>query len=333
MEYRVEAEPACAKVRSTGSIVPKMIQAADFIESAELLAFTRIVEAKSLSRAARDLRVPRATMSRRLARLEQRLGVRLLRRSTHSLSLTEAGETFYRHARIALESIAQAQSSVERGDSNALRGTLRVSAPPINDDSFFAMLTGFAKQHPDVRMQIDFSSRLVDLRREGYDVALRATDKIEPGLVARTLARHEIIAVASPSYLALHGRPKTAKDLKKHRCLTGFARGELPQTTWPMGKRAVHVEGVFSSNDPVMLAEAAVEGLGIAFLPRVLVSDSLESGALVQVLPSLLKRENRLAVVYTEKEFLPAHVRAFVDTTLQWAQTWSLVRVRRKPRA
>lgn len=309
-----------------------MIQASEPVETAELLAFIRIVEAKSLSRAAKDLRIPRATISRRLARLEQRLGARLLRRTTHSLALTDAGETFYRHARIALESVAQAQSSVKRADDETMRGDLRVSVPPFSDDSFFAMVVSFAKAYPDVRVQIDFSSRLVDLRRDGYDVALRATDKIEPGLVARTLVRHEIIGVASPSYLATHGRPKTAKDLKKHRCITGFARGELPQTTWPIGSRAVHVEGAFSSNDLPMLTEAAVQGLGIAFLPQVMVHEHLENGTLVQVLPNVLKRENRLAVVYPEKEFLPAHVRAFVEAVVEWARTSTFAGPKRKQR-
>lgn len=309
-----------------------MIQTEDLLETAELLAFAQIVKAKSLSRAAKELRVPRATISRRLARLEQRLGARLLRRTTRSLSLTDAGETFYRHARIALDTLSQAQASVQRADDGSVRGDVRVAAPPINDDSFFAMVTNFAKKYPDVRVQIEFSSRLVDLGREGYDVALRATDKIEPGLVARTLGRHEVIGVAAPSYIAAHGRPKTAKDLKKHRCLTGFARGEFPQTTWPVGSRAVHVEGVFSSNDLGMLTEAAVQGLGIAFLPHVALGEHLERGTLVEVLPGALKREHRLAVVYAEKEFLPAQVRAFVDAIVEWASTSPNVRSRRKQR-
>ena len=302
-----------------------MIQNGEPLETAELIAFTHIVEAKSLSRAASDLRVPRATISRRLARLEGRLGTRLLRRTTRSLSLTDAGEVFYRHARIALDSIAQAQSSVTRADE-VTRGDLRVSAPPIDDASFFAMVAGFAKRYPDVRVQIAFSSRLVDLVREGFDVALRATDRVEPGLVVRTLARHEIIGVAAPSYLAEHGTPRTAKDLRTHRCLTGFARGELPQTTWPVGARAVHVDGAFASNDLRMLAEAAVEGLGIAFLPRLVVGEHLERRELVQVLPGILRRENRLAVVFAEKEFLPAHVRAFIDAIVAWAPTSPIAR-------
>jgi DNA-binding transcriptional LysR family regulator len=300
-----------------------MIQMTEPAETAELLAFTRIVEAKSLSRAAAELGVPRATIGRRLARLEQRLGTRLLRRTTRSLSLTDAGENYYRHARIVLDAIGQAEASVRTTD-NVMRGDLRVSVPPIIDDSFLEMITSFAKKHPAVRVQIDFSTRLVDLLRDGYDVALRASSEIQPGLVARTVGRHKVIAVASPAYLAENGTPRTGKDLRKHRCLTGFARGELPQSTWPVGRGVLHVESSFSSNDLRLLREAAVRGLGVALLPRLLLAGDLESGALVHVLPGVVESEHRLAVVYPEREFLPPHVRAFVEALVAWAPALQL---------
>lgn len=295
-----------------------MIRISEPVETAELLAFVRTIEAKSLSRAAAELRVPRATIGRRLARLEEQLGVRLVRRTTRSLALTDAGETFYRHARIALEAVSQAQSSVRR-DDDVMRGDLRVSIPPVADESLSAIITAFAAKHPGVRLQVDMSTRLVDLRRDGYDVALRAAGTIEPGLVARTIARHQVIAVASPDYLAAHGTPRTVRDLKKHRCLTGFARGELPQSTWPAGRGVVHVDGAFSSNDLGLLRAAALAGLGIAMLPMLVLGDALDRGKLVQVLPGVLESESRIAVVYLERELLPPHVRAFVEALVQWS--------------
>jgi DNA-binding transcriptional LysR family regulator len=288
------------------------------VETAELLAFTRIVETRSLSRAAVELGVPRATVGRRLSRLEQRLGTRLLRRTTRSLALTDTGDTFYRQARIALDAVTQAQASVRRTD-NVVRGDLRVSLPPIVDESFFAMITSFAHRHPEVRVQVELSSRLVDLRREGYDVALRATGALEPGLVVRTLLRTKLIAVAAPKYLAAHGTPRTARDLRKHRCLMGFARGELPQSIWPVGRGTVHVEGAFATNEPRLLRAAAVRGLGIALLPMLAIEDQLARGTLVQVLAGVVHAENRLAVVYPEREFVPPQVRAFVDALVEWA--------------
>lgn len=288
------------------------------IETAELLAFTRTTEAKSLSRAAAEMGVPRATIGRRLARLEERLGVRLLRRTTRTLSLTEAGEALYRHARIVLDALAQAQASCgAQGD--VMRGDLRVSVPPLVGPSFLTMVTDFAKQHPLVRVQVDFSTRVVDLQREGYDVALRASAELQPGLVARTVMRQRVIAVAAPAYLEKMGVPRSVKDLRRHRCLTGFARGELPQSEWPVGRGTVHVEAAFSSNDVFLLRAAAASGLGIALLPEDLVRDLLKSHALVPVLPGLLGGENRVAVVYVERQFLPPHVREFADTLVRWA--------------
>jgi DNA-binding transcriptional LysR family regulator len=303
------------------------------METAELVAFVQAVEAKSLSRAAAVLGVPRATLGRRLARLEERLGTRLLRRTTRSLLLTDAGENFLRHARLVLDTMAGAAASVRAAD-NVMRGDLRVSVPPALDVSFASMVAAFAKRHPEVRVQVDASSRIVDLLREGYDVALRASSRIQPGLIARTVGRHKAIAVASPEYLAAFGVPHTVKDLRKHRCLTAFARGELPQSTWPVGRGAVHVESAFSSNDLQVLREAAVQGVGVALLPSVLVGDLLESGALVHVLQGLVEGNNHLAVVYPEREFLPFHVRAFVDALLAWAEQrdWSS-KARPKPPA
>lgn len=295
-----------------------MIQMDDPIETAELVAFARTVEAKSLSRAAAELGVPRATIGRRLARLEERLGTRLLRRTTRSLMVTDAGETFYRQARLVLEAVSHAQSSV-RSTENVMRGYVRVSVPPISEDSFSAMVTSFAKRYPDVRVQVDFSTRIVDLVRDGYDVALRASAELQPGLVARTVSRHKVIAVAAPEYLEKYGTPRTVKELRDHRCVTGFARGEFPQSTWPAGRSVVHVDSVFSSNDIQLLRDAAASGLGIAFLPLILVSDLLDSGALVQVLPGVVEAENRLAVVYPERKLMAPHVRAFIEALVAWA--------------
>jgi DNA-binding transcriptional LysR family regulator len=300
-----------------------MIPMSEPVETVELLAFTRAVEAKSLSRAAAELGIPRATVGRRLARLEERLGTRLLRRTSRSLIVTDAGERFYRHARVLLDSIAQAEASV-RSTTNTMRGELKVSVPPLGvtlgaKESFSAMAMSFARKHPEVRLQIDVSTKFVDLLRDGYDVALRTTYQVHPGLVARTVERNKYIAVAAPAYLAEHGTPRSVKELRRHSCLTSFARGELSQCTWPAGRGVVHIEGSFSSNDPGLLRDAAVNGLGIALLPRLLVADLLESGVIVQVLAGVVEAEHHVAVVFLESHLLPAHVRAFVDALVEWA--------------
>src|SRR5258708_9538237 len=184
----------------------------DPVETSELLAFARMGEAKSCSGAAAKLGVPRATIGRRLARLEERLGVRLLRRTTRALAVTDAGDAFYRHARIVLDAVEQAEASVRRSDT-VVRGTLRIATPPMLDPSFNALVCDFARAYPAVQIHVDASSRYVDLLREGYDVALRAGSALEPGLVARTVARTSAVAVAAPDYLAAHGTPTSVRDL------------------------------------------------------------------------------------------------------------------------
>ena len=309
----------CYKSASNGSICYILIQMAEPIETSELLAFTKAAEIKSLSRAAGQLGVPRATLGRRLARLEARLKVRLLRRTTRSLALTDAGQAFYKHARIVLDSVAQAEQSVRR-DPAAVRGTLRVSVPPITDPDFHAMLVQFAARYPELQLHLDFTSRYVDLLRDGYDVALRAGSYLEPGLVARTLARTMLVAAASPAYLAAHGTPRNMRELRGQRWLLGFTRGELPQTHLPLLRGGqVHVEGSFFSSDMFMLKEAALGGLGIATLPLNFVAADFERGALVHVLPEVIGARSHIALVYLEREFLAPQVRAFIDAVVEWA--------------
>ncbi len=289
-----------------------LIQMRKPLESAELLAFTQAVEAGSLSRAAAALRVPRATLSRRLARLERRLGARLLRRTTRSLTLTDAGEALYRHARIALEAVQAAEASV-RQDETTVRGALRVALPPLVSPRLLDLVTAFVEAYPQVQLQAHLSTRHVDLNRDGYDVALRASGRFEPGVVARTLARFEFIAVASPAYLAVQGAPASLPELRRHRCLMGFARGELPETHWTAGGRRIQLEGTFFSNSPAMLVRAAERDLGIAFVPSLAAREQLERGELVVVMPGLLRTEGRIALVYPERELLAPPVRAFVE--------------------
>ena len=289
------------------------------LETAELLAFVTSVEEKSLSRAAAKLRVPRVTLSRRLARLEARLGARLLRRTTRSLVLTDAGSALYQHARIVLDAVSHAEASVRRTD-DVIRGDLRVSVPPIANASFYRLVLRFAAKYPAVRLQIHFSSQVVDLSRGTYDVALRASSSFAPGLVARPIARDRVIAVASPRYLAEHGTPRTARDLRSHRCLLGFARGEIPDTHWPLADGGtLSVEGALFSNEPRMLFGAAMQHQGIALLPGLLVHAFLASGRLVHVLAGIIETRSMVAVVYPEREFVPPQVRAFADAVVAWA--------------
>lgn len=290
-------------------------------ETTEFLTFARTVEARSISKAARELGVPRPTVGRRLARLEQKLGVRLLRRTTRTMVLTDAGEALYARARAVLAAVQDAESSVRRSD-DAVRGLLRVSAPPLLTNSFAAMAADFVARYPDVRLELDFTSRHVDLVAGGYDVALRAAAELPPGLIARNLTRTRLFAVASPAYLAARGTPKRPADLAQHTCLVGFTRGEHPSTHWPLLRRGqVRVEGAVASNDVTLLHEMALRDRGIALLSMPLVYDDIVAGRLVPVMPDRLGGEAQVAVVHPDREFVPPAVRAFVDAVVRWAKT------------
>ncbi|EOC1287747.1 LysR family transcriptional regulator [Cronobacter muytjensii] len=287
-------------------------------ETSELIAFTKTVDAKSLSRAAAELGIPRATLSRRIAQLEKKLGTRLLLRTTRSLALTEPGAVFYKEAIIALEAIKQAEQSVSRS-GDCLRGELRVSFPPGMKKSFRTMLCEFIAQHPLLRVHVHTSSHHIDFRSGGFDVALRASSQMQPGLIARTLFRDPVIAVASPDYLSGRGVPVTLDDLSFHQCLMGFARGELPEMYWPLlsGER-IKVDGAFFSDDISLLCEAAINNRGIALLPEELIREHLQQGALVPVLRGIIGTEMQIAVVYPDRQFLLPQVRAFIEAVVSW---------------
>ena len=286
------------------------------LETEELLVFAKVVATSSVSRAASELGMPRATLSRKLAMLEERLGVRLLQRTTRSMTLTEAGQTFHRHAELVLDAARLAEASVRQAEPGA-SGSLRVSMPPMTGSGLPELLAEFARAHPNVRLQLHVSNRTVDLRREGYDVAIRATGQLAPGLVARRLSRVRLVGVASPAYLAAHGTPVTVRDLREHRCLMGFDREERAQTHWLAGGRKVALAGAAFSNDPHLLLRFVLRGLGIAFLPHTLVATPLARGELALVLPKALRLDGGVSIVYAERKLMPAQVRAFVDFVIE----------------
>lgn len=284
-----------------------------------LQAFVSVVDAGSVTRAAANLGIARTTLSRRLDALEESLGVRLIRRTTRSLHITDAGASMYHHAREALDAAARAVESVRFDESAPLRGSLSISLPPQVPLGFQNVITQFATRHPEVTLKLDFGTRFVDLQRDHYDVAIRAGQDFEPGLVARTLFRTTHVLVGSPDYLARRGRPEHLSALETHRCLVGFSRGETPQTHWPLrdgGK--VAVVGSVLTNDLRYLCALARAGQGLALLPALLVDPLLERGELVTVLEDQIGADVRIALVFHDRELLPMQVRVFIDMLTEW---------------
>lgn len=289
-------------------------------ETSELLTFATAVAAGSISKAARELGVPRPTVSRRLLKLEERLGVRLIRRTTRAMVLTDAGEVLYARARAVLSAVEDAVASVQKSDDR-VRGLLRVSVPPMAGDALGSVVASFLRDNPEVTVELHASTRHVDLVADGYDVAVRASSDLPPGLIARNLARARVLAVASPAYVAERGMPMRPSALERHRCLVGFARGEHPATQWPLLRGgSIRVRATLATNDIGVLRHAALAGRGIALLPMPLVHDDLANGTLVPVLPTRLGEETRFAAVYADREFVSPAVRAFIDAVARWAR-------------
>ncbi|MEX1362776.1 MAG: LysR family transcriptional regulator, partial [Nannocystaceae bacterium] len=244
-------------------------------ETSELMTLAAVAEATSISKAARALGVPRPTVSRRLARLEDKLGVRLLRRTTRAMALTDAGEVLYARARTVLAAVRDAVESVQERD-DVVRGVVRVSVPPMTGAATGALISGFLAKYPQVRLELEASSRHVDLLADGYDVAIRGSSDLPPGLIARSLARSRVVAVASAEYLERAGTPSGPAELSEHSCLAGFTRGEHPTTQWPLMRGGtVRIEPLLATNDLATLRVTALAGRGIALLPQLLVHAEL----------------------------------------------------------
>jgi len=287
-------------------------------ETSELTAFVAVTDHGSVSGAAKELDLPRATVSRRLARLEDRLGVRLMHRTTRRIRLTDSGEAFYGHAREVLDAVSAATAAVVRPDDRP-RGLLRVSTPPMEDASFVEMVVDFVERYPEVRLELTSTTAHQDLIGDNIDVALRATTTLDPSLIARRLARSCAVAVASPDYLESAGVPGAASDLSAHRCLVGFARGERPMKRWPLvAGGAVPVQVAMASNSMPLLLAAAQRGRGIALLPDIFCQDDLDAGRLVRVLEGVVGAISEIALVYPERRLLKPAVRAFVDHAVEW---------------
>jgi len=277
--------------------------------------FTAVVEAGSFTGAADKLDLSRGMATRYVAQLEEHLGVRLLHRTTRKLSLTEAGNEYYERAIQVLTMIAEAESSVAQ-EASVPRGILRVSSSNAFGARHLGLaITKYLQQYPGVQVEVTLNDRVVDLVEEGFDVAIRVATKIDPGLVARKLARSRLVVCASPAYLKKHGVPKVPEDLVNHQCLT-YAYVNSPNE-WRFRRdgveRKVLVSGGLRGNSGDILRSAAIEGLGVTLQPDFLIDEALPEGKLVRVLSDWETDELTVFAVYPNRKFLPPKVRSFID--------------------
>ncbi len=287
-------------------------------ETSELQAFVAVVEAGSVSAAADELATPRATISRRLAKLEERLGVRLMHRTTRQQKLTSLGEEFYTHARSILTAVEVARHAITQDDEHP-RGLLRISVPTLVLSGMDNLFLDFIETYPEISLELIQSTRHEDLIEKNIDIALRASTELDPGLIARRILRSDAHCIASPEYLARHGTPETIEDLTEHHLLMGFERGERPATHWPRWDGEwLRVRGHLHANDVHFLLNAARRHQGIAMLPRVLYRDALDRGEVVEVLTEVLGITHTMALVYPEREYVRPAVRALIDFAIAW---------------
>lgn len=283
---------------------------------AELSAFVRVVDRGSQSAAARELGMTPAMVGRYVRALEDRLGTRLLNRTTTRQSLTEAGALFHARAVSVLELLDAAEAAIA-DRQEVPRGQLRISAPMVFGTRYLAgWLADFHQRNPSVRVELSLNDRQVDVVEEGYDVAVRIAALADSTLVARRLAPCRIVVCAAPSYLARRGVPQSPEELLGHDCLHYSYSSAGPSWNFigPGGRRtAVAVAGPLVANNGDALLQAAIEGAGIVIQPTFIAGDALRAGRLVQLLPAWAVPAIAIYAVYPSTRHLAPKVRAFVD--------------------
>ena len=282
----------------------------------DIAVFVRVVERGSFTLAAGDLELSRAAVSKYVSRLEERLGARLMQRTTRRLSLTEAGAALFEASRGAIERIEEAEAAIARFQSEP-RGRLRVSAPmSFGILHLGPLIAEFARAHPLVTLDLTFDDRFVNVVEEGFDVALRIGRLADSSLVARKLAATRLVVCAAPSYLAEHGEPEVPEDLAAHNCLlySYLATANVWRFTAPDGREiSVAVGGSLRANNGIVGAEAAVAGAGILMTPTFYVGPLIRAGKLKQILSAYCGSEIGIHAVYPQREHVPPKVRVFVE--------------------
>ncbi|MEN3111155.1 LysR family transcriptional regulator [Uliginosibacterium paludis] len=289
----------------------------DRIQAAQV--FVAIAERGSLTAAAELLDMSRAMVTRHLAEMESWAGARLFHRSTRRVSLTSAGEATLARCREMLALAGQVPLAGEQG-GDALTGILRIAcAPSLVQATLASAMARFLTLHPQAAIDLQVGYKAVNLVEERIDLAIRITNHLEPGLIARRIGECASVVCASPAYLAAHGRPERAEDLAHHDCLTYAYYGKsLWQFERADGLLQVPVAGRLSANDSMSLLQAAVDGAGITLQPAYSAAPLIASGALVALLPRERPQTLGIHALYSSREYQPALLRAMLDFLAGW---------------
>lgn len=279
----------------------------------QIAVFAKVVQTGSFTRAARDLGMPKSTVSRKISELEAELQARLLQRTTRKLGLTDAGRAFYPYSARIVAEMDEARRAVGSLHGTP-RGVLRLTAP-VSFGVLGPVLASFMSRYPDVQLDVLCTDRIVDLVEEGFDVGVRAGRLADSTLVARPLGTLVHKLVASPRYLSRRRAPRTPRELAKHDCLVFGPTA--PRQVWQLENDESTVEVAVRprmvSNDLELLHAALIAGDGIAFLPHQRALEEIESGDLAAVLPDYSSPRTPLSAVYPSTRHLSPKVSAFVE--------------------
>ncbi len=281
----------------------------------EMLTFVQIVERGGIGKASEHLGVAKSAVSRRLSELEKRIGTSLLMRTTRQSSLTEEGERFYQRSLQILGDIEELNAST--GDNNAaFAGTLKLAAPPsFGLGQLTEPISQFAKHYPDITFAISLSDRMVDLVRDGFDIAIRIGSKNDIENVDQILCPITSTICASPEYIETHGEPATPQDLKNHHTLQYSSKSHQPISFYGPNNKAIEVSPPIKmrANDGTFLTNAALKGHGIFLAQDFLVAKFINSGALVAILKDYSLEAQYLYVTYPQSRFLAKRVNKFIQ--------------------
>jgi DNA-binding transcriptional LysR family regulator len=276
-----------------------------------LAAFVRTLDAGSFAEAGRLLGATPSAVSKSVARLERRLGVRLIQRSTRTLSATAEGAAYYERVAPLLRAIDDAEAVVQHADT--ARGVLRVTVPVLFGRPLIAAWSEwFVVRHPAIRLELSVTDRQVDLIREGYDVAVRMGRLEDTGLVGRSLGTARFMLAASPGYLQRRGLPRSLAELRRHACLRFVSAGRPSPWGFADGTDFAP-EGPFDTDDGLTLRHAALAGAGIAQLPHFAIADDLAAGRLAEVLPDRPMIGIPIHALHAFGRQLPLRARLFID--------------------
>lgn len=283
-----------------------------------LMIFLRSAQHQSFSEAARQLSMSPSAVSRAVARLEDNLGVRLLQRTTRSLTLTEDGATFYQRCQQILDELEEVELEVKLSQSKP-RGTLRLNLSIALGKMYIApRLAQLAAQYPELIFNVSFNDRLSDIIEEGIDATVRVGSGNDSRLVMKVLGTTYPITCASPSYLKQAGIPKTPQAIASHRCVNFVLPQSGREISWKFeekGKAVVmSVQSYLQFNYAEAILEAAISGAGIIQAPKYIVAEAIQHGKLKPILTNYASKEGTIiAIVYPQKKYLSAKVRIFIE--------------------